>query len=56
MSKVTWNDINSATFNELKNKYKLNNTQLEQQVRRHLDSASVDQMKVIYHKMCDKRS
>ena len=40
MKKVTWADLHNATFKELKSTYKLNDRQLENQVRNHLDGAS----------------
>ncbi len=48
MSKVTWNDLKNATPNELKKTYKLNDTQLEHQVRRHLDGATMEDRKSVY--------
>jgi len=46
--KVTWHDIHTATFNELKKTYGLNDRQLEQQVRSHLDGANSEERRHIY--------
>jgi hypothetical protein len=48
MSKVTWNDLKSATPNELKKTYKLNDKQLENQVRRHMDGANPAERRQLY--------
>lgn len=55
MSKVTWNDLHSATFGELKAKYKLNDRQLENQVRRHMDGANPTERRELYKKVWDKK-
>ena len=48
MSKVTWNDLHNATFKELKKTYKLNDRQLENQVRKHMDGANNEQRRGLY--------
>lgn len=53
--KVTWNDMRDATQNELKKTYKLNDRQLEQQVRRHLDGADAEQRRKAYEMLYGKR-
>lgn len=53
--KVTWNDVHEATPRELKKIYGLNDRQLEQQVRSHLDGASASERRAIYEKMYGKR-
>jgi len=55
MAKVTWNDLHNATFKELKTKYKLNDRQLENQVRRHLDGANDKERRDIYKTVWDKK-
>ncbi len=55
MQKVTWNDLHNATFKELKQKYKLNDKQLENQVRRHLDGANPQERRDVYKTVWDKR-
>lgn len=53
--KVTWNDLHSATFKELKKTYRLNDTQLENQVRRHLDGANPKERRDLYKAVWDKK-
>jgi hypothetical protein len=48
MSKVTWNDLKNATPNELKKTYKLNDRQLENQVRHHMDGANNGERRKLY--------
>lgn len=55
MSKVSWNDLHNATQKELKKTYKLNDTQLEVQVRKHMDGASMEQRKDLYKTVYAKR-
>lgn len=43
--KPTWNDINEATSSDLKRVYKLNDRQLEQAVRGHMDGITSSQQK-----------
>ena len=53
--KVTWNDLHSATFNELKKTYKLNDRQLENQVRTHMDGAGNAERRELYKTVWDKK-
>ena len=55
MRKVTWNDLSNATTSELKAKYKLNDKQLEQQVRYHMDGANPQERRNLYKKVWEKR-
>lgn len=55
MRKVTWNDLHNATQKELKKTYKLNDMQLEHQVRKHMDGASMEQRKGLYQTVYAKR-
>lgn len=55
MSKVSWNDVQSATTKELKKVYKLNDRQLEVQVRRHLDGATAKERREVYKNFYDKK-
>ena len=48
MTKVTWGDLHNATQQELKKTYKLNDRQLEQQVRRHMDGANAVERRKFY--------
>jgi hypothetical protein len=48
MNKVTWGDLQNATHKELKKVYKLDDRQLENQVRRHLDGATAKERRDMY--------
>ncbi|HEX4044688.1 MAG TPA: hypothetical protein VHZ76_03365 [Gammaproteobacteria bacterium] len=56
MSKLTWNDIHEATFKELKKTYKLNDKQLENQVRSHMDGANPAERRDLYKTVWYKKS
>jgi hypothetical protein len=55
MSKVTWNDLHNATQSELKKTYKLNDRQLETQVRKHMDGANSHQRRDFYETVYSKK-
>jgi len=55
MSKVTWQDLHSATFKELKKTYKLTDRALEHAVRNHLDGANAQERSALYKTVWDKR-
>lgn len=55
MSKVTWNDLKNATQHELRSTYKLNDKQLENQVRHHLDGANAIERRQVYELVYGKR-
>lgn len=55
MSKITWQDMKDATAKELKTTYKLNDTQLEMQVRRHLDGANLEERRGVYKEVYDNK-
>lgn len=48
MAKITYGDLFNATFKDLKKTYKLNDRQLEQGVRKHLDGANAKERRDIY--------
>lgn len=48
MAKVTWCDLHEATFKEIKKTYKLNDIQLENQVRKHMDGANPAERRELY--------
>ncbi len=48
MSKITYGDLFNATFKDLKKTYKLNDRQLEQGVRKHLDGATAKERREMY--------
>jgi hypothetical protein len=53
--KVTWQDLHAATFKELKKTYKLNDQQLEQSVRKHMDGANAGERRDLYKAVWDKK-
>lgn len=53
--KVTWNDLKEATQNELKKTYKLNDRELERQVRHHMDGANATERRQLYSDTYIKR-
>lgn len=55
MSKVTWNDMQEATQKDLKRVYKLNDRQLEKQIRIHLDGANTSERRGLYQTVYEKR-
>ena len=55
MNKITWNDLFTGTFKELKKTYKVNDTQLETQVRRHMDGANPQERRDLYKTVWDKK-
>jgi hypothetical protein len=55
MSKITWNDLSEGTFKELKKTYKLNDRQLENHVRRHMDGANAGERRELYKTVWDKK-
>lgn len=54
--RVTWGDLHNGTFKELKKTYKLNDTQLEQAVRKHMDGANPAERRGLYSTVWDKKS
>lgn len=52
---ITWNDITSATQSELKKSYKMNDRQLEQSLRKHLDGANHVERRQVYQELYGKR-
>ena len=56
MTKVTWGDLHNATAQEIKKKYRLNDMQLENQVRKHLDGASAQERSNLYKTVWDKKA
>lgn len=55
MSKPTYHDLFNASIPDLKRVYKLNDKQVEQTVRKHLDGASQTEMRGIYGKIWDHK-
>ncbi len=55
MAKVTWNDIETGSQSELKKTYKLNDRQIEQQFRKHLDGANTQERRQIYQQFYSRK-
>lgn len=55
MKKISWSDLHNASHQELKKTYKLNDRQLENQVRRHLDGANAQEREKLYKTVWDKK-
>lgn len=53
--KVTWNDLHNASQQELRKTYKLNDRQLENAVRNHLDGANASDRRNMYEVVYGKR-
>ena len=53
--KVTWSDLHSATQQELRKTYKLNDKQLENQIRNHLYGANAQERRKLYERVYGKR-
>ncbi len=53
---ITWNDIREAHQNDLTRVYRMDNRQLEQSLRRHLDGANADERRKVYETLYGKRS
>ncbi len=56
MKKIHWNDLHNGTFKELKKTYKLNDRQLENAVRNHMDGANHQERRELYKTVWDKKS
>lgn len=55
-TKVSWHDLHNYSSQEIKKKYKLNDRQLEQSVRRHMDGASRDEREGLYKDVWDSKN
>lgn len=55
MGKVTYGDLFNASFKELKKTYKLNDRDLENSVRKHLDGANAKERRDMYKTVWDKK-
>jgi hypothetical protein len=51
----TWGDLHSATFKDIKRVYKLNDRQLENSVRKHLDGANPSERRDMYKTVWDSK-
>lgn len=55
MGKVTWQDLNSATQQDLKRVYKLDSRGLENAIQKHLYGASSVESRNLYETVYGKR-
>lgn len=55
MTKISWSDLQNATQKELKKTYRVNDKQLEVQVRRHLDGANAKERRDVYNAFYSKK-
>lgn len=53
--KITWRDIHDGTLSELKKSYKMNDRQVEQSLRKHLDGSNAQDKRNLYEKLYGKR-
>lgn len=53
--KIAWNDFQNATQQELKKVYKMNDRQLERQLRDHLCGADANQRRKAYENFYSRR-
>lgn len=53
--KLSWHELHNKTHKELKEKYKINDRQLETQVRRHMDGANPSERRDLYKAVWDKK-
>jgi len=51
MKKLSWNEITSYSGKELKAHYKLNDRQIEQKMRHHLDGANSSERRQVYQQL-----
>lgn len=52
---ITWRDVQDGTLPELKKSYKMNDRQVEQSLRKHMDGASAQERSDLYAKLYGKR-
>ncbi len=56
IKKVSYYDLKNLHPGEIKQKYRINDRQLEQSVRRHLDGANSSEKKQFYNEVYDSRN
>ena len=54
--KISYYELQNYHSSELKKKYKINDRQLEQSMRSHLDGASMNDRKKFYHEVWDSKN
>lgn len=56
IKKISWYEMHNMTSSELKKKHKINDRQLEQGVRFHLDGASVSERQTVYKNVYENKN
>lgn len=56
IKKISWYELNNTHSSELKKKYRINDSQLEQSVRNHLDGASISEKQSVYKDVWDPKN
>lgn len=54
--KISWYELTNSHSSDLKKKYRINDRQLEQSVRQHLDGASVNERREFYKDVWDSKN
>lgn len=54
--KISWNEMHNYHSSELKKKYKINDRQLEQSVRYHLDGANAAERRNVYKEVYESKN
>lgn len=54
--KISWYEMHNMTSAELKKKHKINDRQLEQGVRFHLDGATHDDRNIVYKNVYETKN
>jgi|HubBroStandDraft_2_1064218.scaffolds.fasta_scaffold00250_24 hypothetical protein len=54
--KITWYELHNYHSSELKKKYKINDNQLEQSMRTHMDGANAQERRKFYGDVWDSKN
>lgn len=53
--RVSWNDLTQGNFRDIKRVYKLDDRQLENAVRRHMDGANPQERRNLYETVWNRK-
>lgn len=56
MKKISWYDMHNMHSSEIKKKYKINDRQMEQGVRRHMDGANASERRELYGQVWNSKN
>lgn len=56
MKKISWYDMQNLHSSEIKKKYKINDRQMENGVRRHMDGANSTERRELYGQVWDSKN